>query len=450
MQPVSRTWGHHQEARIEELHKKTVRLRELERIMAETQEALIPMHTRKQELQVTHKYPKGLQVNFDETPLRLSQSQYTTLFHIDNYPSPAIVAPPRMCNYTIVLATCADESHLCSFILLPLKHLHEEFKDLRAPDVRIITRGSGWVTKEILEEDVMPAERFDAFSLDPYCSGNTQPCDLGSNAELKKGINDKMGWKSGTSAQELREQLALRIEKGLQIALERSTMRSSWEKSGLLLNESDNCLSHLPKKPQLSEEMINRYKARKMDGFKINDRTLTDDDVIAEWEEFEEKKLKKLKQKEDRKLEKAQKNQRKQKKRKKDNKGMQLKKIDNKMKQLTKKKNTRKKPRFTDFDEDDEEDDLYYEEEEFASDVAESSHQSDQYDESESKNYIYEDPYSSEEDETKPIVIEKQQRKKRVTRSADEVPNVNSDKKARKPTAAAKEAQETKQLWKDF
>ncbi|KAA6397388.1 MAG: hypothetical protein EZS28_007085 [Streblomastix strix] len=222
--------GHHQEARIEEHHKKTVRLRELEKIMAEIQEALIPMYTRKEVLQVTHKYPKGLQVNFNETPLRLSQSQYTTLFYTDEYPSSAIVAPHRMCNYTIVLAICADGSHLCSFILLPLKHLPEEFKDLRAPNVRIITRGSGWMTKEILEEDVIPvcidqlnerrkincpenpeqhilltfdshgsrinlnlmkrlkAERINAFSLAPHNSGKTQPCDLGSNAELKKEL----------------------------------------------------------------------------------------------------------------------------------------------------------------------------------------------------------------------------------------------------------------------
>jgi hypothetical protein len=47
--------------------------------------------------------------------------------------------------------------------------------------------------------------------------------------------------------------------------------------------------------------MIIRYKARKMNGFKNGDRTLTDDDVIAEWEELEEMKLKKLKEKEERK-----------------------------------------------------------------------------------------------------------------------------------------------------
>ncbi|KAA6375033.1 MAG: hypothetical protein EZS28_029440 [Streblomastix strix] len=227
--------GHHYEARIEELQKKTVRVREFERIMAETQEALIPMYIGKEVIQVKHKQPKALQVNFDEMPLRLSQSQYTTLICTDKYLSPAIVAPPRMRNYTIVLAICLDGSHLCSFIQLPLKHFPEEFKDLRAFDVRIITLGSGWITKEILEEDVMPvqidqlnerrkiicqensewhylltfdshdslinlnfmnrlkAEKIDAFSLTPHSSGNIQPCDLGSNAELKKELMIKLG-----------------------------------------------------------------------------------------------------------------------------------------------------------------------------------------------------------------------------------------------------------------
>ncbi|KAA6364614.1 MAG: hypothetical protein EZS28_039859, partial [Streblomastix strix] len=82
--------------------------------------------------------------------------------------------------------------------------------------------------------------------------------------------------------------------------------------------------------------------------------------------------------------------------------------------------------------------------------VVESSDQSDQWDQSESESYIYEDPYSSEEDITKPIIIKKQLRKKRVARSPDEVPNVKPDRRARKPSAVAKEAQEIKQLQKDF
>ncbi|KAA6369132.1 MAG: hypothetical protein EZS28_035341, partial [Streblomastix strix] len=50
----------------------------------------------------------------------------------------------------------------------------------------------------------------------------------------------------------------------------------------------------------------------------------------------------------------------------------------------------------------------------------------------------------------KPIIIEKQVRKKGVTRNADEDLNVKLDRRVRLSSAAAKEAQETKLLWKDF
>ncbi|KAA6365117.1 MAG: hypothetical protein EZS28_039355 [Streblomastix strix] len=48
------------------------------------------------------------------------------------------------------------------------------------------------------------------------------------------------------------------------------------------------------------------------------------------------------------------------------------------------------------------------------------------------------------------IEVEKQARKKRISRSRDEVSNVKPYKRAKKLSAAAKQAQQAKQVQKDF
>ncbi|KAA6361188.1 MAG: hypothetical protein EZS28_043285, partial [Streblomastix strix] len=328
------------ERRLENLKKTKVSMKELYRILAETQEALRPMFDRIEILFTLNDYNVGLVFNFDEKPLRLSLTLSTYLFTVGEHIAPSLVAPPRHKNATLVLCIASDGDHLCTFLLWPGATLPIEFTNSINSHFRVIC-GSGWMTIEILSKQVMPVwikqiqekkellisyrlctkesrslmtcdshksraslemikamrdADIDLSTIVPHSSGVFQPCDLGPNAQLQIHLDLICGWSAGNSASEYRMQLIARILDSLTFALKPSVIVSAFLLAGLFKGKSNECLQKLFLKPRIPER-LRHIEIKQEYGFPIGNKTLTDPAIIIEWENLLIEKEKKKKEK---------------------------------------------------------------------------------------------------------------------------------------------------------
>jgi hypothetical protein len=127
------------------MNKKRVKIKDLDRLLAENKEALRPMFIRVEILHIDNHYPPGLIVNFDEKPLRLSCVISPYLFYMDGDMPTNIIKPPRKKNATIVIAPCGDGDHLSSFLIWPMKTIPKEFLCLINLNFRVIANGTGYM-----------------------------------------------------------------------------------------------------------------------------------------------------------------------------------------------------------------------------------------------------------------------------------------------------------------
>ncbi|KAA6400793.1 MAG: putative Histone-lysine N-methyltransferase SETMAR [Streblomastix strix] len=148
------------ERMLENLKKIKVSLKELFRLLAETQEALRPMFDRIEILFSLNDYNVGLVFNFDEKSLRLSQTLSTYLFTVGEHIAPSLVAPPRHKNAT-------------------LNNLWKWVDDKRNSQ----QTGDASMDKASLE--MIKDTDIDLSTIVPHSSGVYQPCDLGQNAQLQ-------------------------------------------------------------------------------------------------------------------------------------------------------------------------------------------------------------------------------------------------------------------------
>jgi hypothetical protein len=123
--------------------------------------------------------------------------------------------------------------------------------------------------------------QIDVLTLVSHSSHLTQPLDCGIFAVFKKTLNSKYSIPTDTAVKSYREALAAALPDALATATMTTTIKSAFERSGVLSHQSHRLLSLLPDKPSLPPFI--KQPPIQAKGFNFYGKLITDDSFLQSW-----------------------------------------------------------------------------------------------------------------------------------------------------------------------